>query len=174
MHAWRERYDTAETLAGEFDLGGVVWQACMSSDLPRACVTAKAVFGGEIRHTALLREARFAQFDTGNVRLPVWAWQWLLRLSWISGHRSQRACRDDFRQSVLAVADQLSGLEQDTLVVSHAGMMAYLSRELRRRGFIGPKLRMARHAMVYVYERQSGEAGEGVGDLGRCNSSDVA
>jgi len=153
LQEWRVRYDLAETSVGEFDLGGVLWQACISSDLPRARITASAVFQGEIGHTALLREPEFAQFKTGNLRLPVWVWKWMLRLSWMTGHRSQRACRDEFRQRVLALAEQLSAAERDTLVVSHAGMMAYLSAELRRRGFIGPKLRIAEHATVYIYEK---------------------
>lgn len=53
----------------------------------------------------------------------------------------------------MSIADHLSAVEQDTLVVSHAGMMAYLSAELRRRGFLGPKLRIARHATAYLYEK---------------------
>lgn len=153
LQAWRERYDAAEALAGTFDLGGVVWQACLSSDLPRASLTARTVFRGEIEQTVLLREPEFALFQTGNLRLPMWGWQGLLRLAWLTGHRSQRACRDDFRQRVLAMADRLSALQQDTLVVSHAGMMAYLSAELRRRGFTGPKLRLAKHARAYIYEK---------------------
>src|SRR5262245_24033709 len=157
LQAWRERYDQAETTVSEFDLGGIAWQACFSSDLPRACITAKAVFHGEVTQTPVLREAQFAQFQTGNLRLPLWAWQWVLRYTWLTGHRSQRDCRDDFQQRVRAAADQLSALKQDTLVVSHAGMMAYLSAELRRRGFVGPKLRIAKHARAYIYEKNGGE-----------------
>jgi broad specificity phosphatase PhoE len=156
LQAWRERYDLAKTSIGEFDLGGVDWQTCLSSDQPRACITASAVFRGEVGHTDLLREAQFATFNTGNLRLPVLAWKWMLRLSWMTGHRSQRACRDEFQQRVLATADRLCALDRDTLVVSHAGMMAYLSAELRRRGFVGPKLRIAKHARVYVYEKNGG------------------
>ena len=150
---WRKSYDMAETSVGKFDLGGVDWEKCFSSDLPRATITAKAVFGGEVEQTAMLREAEFAQFQTGRLRLPIWAWRWVLRFTWMSGHKSQRACRDDFRRRVLAMADRLSGMNGDTLVVSHAGLMMYLSAELRRRGFSGPKLRLPRHAIVYVYEQ---------------------
>lgn len=156
LRVWREGYDHAETLVGAFDLGGVAWQACISSDLNRTCVTARAVFNGPIVRTALLREPEFAPFQTGNLRLPVWTWRGLLQLSWLTGHKSQRACRDDFRRRVGAVADQLCAADQDTLVVSHAGMMAFLSRELRRRGFAGPKLRIAKHATAYVYEKRDG------------------
>ncbi len=153
LQTWLERYNLAETTVGEFDLGGVDWQTCLSSDLPRARITAQAVFSGQASHTELLREAQFTPFKTGNLRLPVWIWKWMLRLCWMTGHRSQRACRDEFRQRVAIMADQLSVMDQDTLVVSHAGMMAYLSAELRRRGFTGPKLRVAKHASVYIYEK---------------------
>lgn len=153
LQAWCESYDLASVSIGHFDLGGVVWQACISSDLPRTSMTASAIFDGEIKQTALLREPQFARFKTGKLRLPVWAWRGLLHLSWMTGHRSQRACRDEFRRRVTVVADQLSATDQDTLVVSHAGMMAYLGAELRRRGFVGPRLRIARHAKVYLYEK---------------------
>lgn len=153
LHTWRERYELAETTVGEFHLGDVPWHACLASDLPRARITAAAVFRGPIEHTPLLREVQFAQFCTGNLRLPVWAWHWLLRLTWMTGHRSQRHCRDEFRQRVSTIADRLSAAPHDTLVVSHAGMMAYLSAELCRRGFTGPKLRIAKHATAYIYEK---------------------
>ncbi len=158
LRAWMERYDLAATSAGTFDLGGVVWRACLSSDLPRARLTAHAVFSGEVQLTALLREPQFAQFNTGNLRLPVRIWQWVMWLSWLTGHRSQRTGRDDFRRRVRAVAEQLSAVDRDTLVVSHAGMMAFLSAELRRRGFLGPKLRVAKHAKAYLYERTVDES----------------
>jgi broad specificity phosphatase PhoE len=153
LDAWQQRYDAAPAVVGAFDLGGVVWQACRSSDAERARVTAAAVFGEAVEETPLLREASFAPFATGGLRLPVGAWRWVLRFTWMTGHRSQRARRDDFRRRVATVADELCEARQDTLVVSHAGMMAFLSRELRKRGFAGPKLRDARHATVYVYER---------------------
>lgn len=155
LQAWRERYDGAEAIVGHFDLGGINWQACLSSDLPRALRTAQSVFDGTVECTPLLREAEFATFSTGKLRLPVWAWKWVLRAAWTTGHASQRACRDDFRRRVAAIADRLIRCDRDTLVVSHAGMMAYLSAELRRRGFIGPKVRVARHASAYVYESRS-------------------
>ena len=153
LHEWRERYDAAEVQLGKFELGGIDWGACVASDLPRAKRTAAEVFPGEIEHTELLREAEFAPFQTGNLRLPVLAWRWMIRGAWITGHNSQRACRDDLRRRVQTMADRLSAAEEDTLVVSHAGMMLYLSTELRRRGFSGPKLRIAKHAVAYVYER---------------------
>lgn len=155
LHQWQQRYDAAEPVLGDFDLGGVQWQACLCSDQPRAIATAARIHGEGVEHTALLREARFARFRTGGLRLPFGAWKWLLRLSWMSGHASQRHCRDEFRTRVATVADRLVAMDRDVLVVSHAGMMAWLGAALRQRGFAGPSLRVARHAQAYLYRRRS-------------------
>jgi len=150
---WRENYEQAATPVGTAELGGVDWKACLASDLPRARITARAIFRGGIHETELLREARFAEFRTGRLRLPVTAWEKLLRLAWMTGHSSQRACRDAFRAQVSAAADRVAAMECDTLVVSHMGVMIQLGAELCRRGFSGPRLRAVRHAFAYVYER---------------------
>lgn len=152
LAAWQEQYDLSAPIVGPFDLGGVEWRACLSSDLERARQTATAVFPGPVEHLALLREGRFGAFPTGRLRLPSAWWRWVLRLSWYFGHPSQRAHRDDFKRRVAQAAEQLSTLPHDTLVVSHAGFMVYLSRELRRRGFSGPTLRVPDFATAYVYE----------------------
>ncbi|MCQ3923173.1 MAG: histidine phosphatase family protein [Burkholderiales bacterium] len=151
LHDWRSRYDRADAVVGAFNLGSTDWQVCISSDLPRAITTAHAVFENHIERTPLLREPQFNQFATGELRLPFFAWKWLLRLSWITGHSSQRACRDEFNRRVVTVADNLTSMNKDVLVISHAGMMAYLSAELKRRGFAGPSFRIARHANVYTF-----------------------
>jgi broad specificity phosphatase PhoE len=149
---WLRHYDASPVLPGRAELGNRTWNRCICSDLERAAVTARTVFPGPIEPTHLLREPGFEPFQTGGLRLPVPIWIWIVRLSWWTGHSSQRACRDDFRRRVLAMADRLESETGNTLVVSHAGMMANLSAELRRRGFAGPRLRMARHAVLYVYE----------------------
>jgi broad specificity phosphatase PhoE len=153
LQEWLLRYDRAPVIVGPFDLGGVTWRQCLASDLPRAQTTARAVFSGEIEFTPCLRETQFAPFRTGRLRMPVFVWHGLVRYCWLTGHVSQRRVRDEFCGRVVTMADRLMRLEQDTLVVSHAGMMAFLSAELRRRGYQGPKLRVARHARAYLYER---------------------
>ena len=175
LQDWRERYDAAAVTVGVADLGAIGWSACLCSDLGRAAATARAVFRGPIEQTALLREASFAPFRTGNLRLPVWLWIWVLRISWVTGHASQRGCRDEFRRRVSAAADLIEARAGDLLVVSHAGMMAYLSAELRRRGFAGPKLRMAKHATLYLFERESVlRPGEKPGGAGNAHEVAVA
>lgn len=153
LHQWREQYEASPVILGQADLGSFQWTHCISSDVERAVATAKAVFRGPVEQTSLLREPDFAQFPTGNLRLPVLIWRLLLMLSWATGHKTQRACRDEFRRRVIATADLLEAKTGDILVVSHAGIMSYLSAEFRRRGFSGPKLRIAKHATLYVYER---------------------
>jgi broad specificity phosphatase PhoE len=152
LDEWKRQYDASRIVHTEVDLGGTRWSTCLSSDLDRAVATAKALFVGSIETTALLREAEFFLFETGQLRLPVLVWRWLLHLSWITGHRSQRRYRDEFRRRVLAAADEIEKRAGDVLVVSHAGMMLYLGAELRRRGFVGPKLRIPKHATLYAYD----------------------
>ena len=154
---WRVRYDSARAIPVPINLGSTAWNACLSSDLDRAIVTANAAFNGMLEITPLLREPEFSQFRTGRLRLPIWVWRWMLRISWMTGHRSQRHCRDDFRLRVASVVDALERRNENTLVVSHAGMMAYLSAALRNRGYIGPRLRIPKHAQLYEYEKHSNQ-----------------
>ncbi len=149
---WRTRYDLSPTIPRLVDLGALPWDRCLSSDLERALVTAKAAFPGPVESMPLLREVEFATFRTGRLRLPILLWRGVLGLSWATGHRSQRATRDAFRSRVNEAADLLEGTAGNTLVVCHAGIMIYLSAELRRRGFLGPKLRRPLHATLYCYE----------------------
>ena len=156
LHAWRKRYDTAEAHPTGVTLDSTGWPRCYSSDMTRAYATAQTLYSGEIVQTPLLREADIAEFQTGQLRLPVSLWRWVLRFTWMTGHRSQRAARDDFRSRVQAVADLAESSEGDVLLFSHAGLLAYLRAELVRRGFRGPKFRIAEHARLYVFERARG------------------
>lgn len=154
LSEWLRTYDASPvTVLDGVDLGPDPWAECVSSDMERAAVTAAAVFQGEFERTPLLREPEFAGFRTGRLRLPVRIWRMVLLFCWSTGHRSQRACRDDFRRRVEAAADLLEARTRDVLVVSHAAMMNYLSAELIHRGFQGPKLKIAKHATLHVYER---------------------
>ena len=173
LFEWRQTYDASPAILGQADLGSIEWRQCLSSDMERAMATAKAVFRGPAEPTPLLREPDFTPFQTGDLRLPVWIWRWILQFSWATGHKSQRGCRDAFLRRVAATADLLEAKVADILVVSHAGMMAYLSAELRRRGFRGPKLRIAKHAKTYIYEGGSGSGDEGKSPCAspRCSAS---
>lgn len=153
LQRWRVRYDAANPIVGPIDVSAVAWQRCLSSDLRRAAVTAQTAYSGPITQTPLLREADVPALPTGKLRLPVWGWRMLLRLLWFTGHQSQRAARDAFNARIKAIADRLEQEPVDTLVVSHAGVMFFLRKELLRRGFTGPKFGVAENARLYVFER---------------------
>ena len=76
-------------------------------------------------------------------------------MAWLTGHRSQRSFRDDLHRRVRAAADTLASHSADVLVVSHGGFIYYLSNELRRRGYLGPKLREPQCATLYVYHLET-------------------
>jgi broad specificity phosphatase PhoE len=153
LQRWRGRYDAAAPIVGLIDVNAVNWQRCFSSDLKRAFVTAQTAYAGPITQTPLLREADVPALPTGKLCLPVWGWRLLLRFAWFTGHKSQRAARDEFRRRIIAIADLLEQEPVDTLVVSHAGVMFFLRKELRRRGFRGPRFKLAEPARLYVFER---------------------
>lgn len=155
LQDWRERYDNAPVDYITPSGAAEIWARCYSSDLRRAFVTASAIHGGAVVQTPLLREPEIRQFRTGNLTLPFWVWRWILRFAWMTGHLSQRSARDDFTRRVQQVADLIESSEDGILLVSHAGMMAYLRRELLRRGFEGPKFTIADHAKIYVFEKTS-------------------
>jgi broad specificity phosphatase PhoE len=153
LHQWRQTYEASEVIPGPVDLGASPWLKCFSSDLRRAYVTAQAAHAGLITQTPLLREVEANPFRTGRLRLPIRVWRLILHLAWMTSHESQRAARDDFRQRILAATELLEAEQNDTLVVSHAGTMMYLRKELLRRGFRGPNFGIAEHARAYVFER---------------------
>lgn len=154
---WQARYDAAEPVVGPIHVTGIAWARCFSSDLKRAAATAQVAWSGQIVFTPLLREFQLAPFDTGSLRLPVLIWRMLLRLAWFTGHKSQRSARDDFHRRIKASADLLEQESVNTLVVSHAGVMFFLRKELLRRGFSGPRFGLAETARLYVFERATKE-----------------
>ena len=142
------------TVPARMDPHDIAWERCISSDLPRAVRTAQQLYDGPIEQTPLLREPHVAEFSTGNLRLPATMWHWVLRASWMIGHKSQQTARDEFRarmseleQTVLAPNDI------DTLIVSHAGVMLFMRSMLLRLGYSGPAFRMAAHGRLYLFER---------------------
>jgi broad specificity phosphatase PhoE len=152
--AWRDRYDLADIVDVRLDAHAIPWQRCISSDLPRAVRTAEQLFTGPIEQTPLLREPHVAEFATGRLRLPANMWHWVLRASWMTGHSSQQAARDEFRARMTEFEETvLASIEVDTLIVSHAGVMLFLRAILTRLGFTGPHYRLAEHGKLYLFER---------------------
>ncbi len=153
LQRWRVRYDASEAIVRPLEVRAIAWQRCFSSDLKRAYVTAQAAYSGAIVQTTLLREVETLPLATGRLRLPLWGWRWVIRLAWLTGHKSQRPARDELHRRVRAMAELLEAEPVDKLVVSHAGMMLFLRKELLRRGFQGPGFRLAQHGRLYLLER---------------------
>lgn len=153
LNEWRVRYDAADVRPFPVCDETGRWSRCYTSDLTRAAITARALYRGEVIPLAALREAEFAPFATGGLRLPVRLWRTIFRIAWMTGHGSQRHLRDDFFARVRSVADLVESQHDAVLLVSHAGMMFYLRKELLRRGFRGPGFQIAAHARVYEFER---------------------
>lgn len=150
---WRQKYDDSEVFERSVADETHRWACCYASYLSRAQTTARAFWSAEILTRPDLREVEFAPFATGQVKLPVRLWRLLIRIAWMTGHASQRALRDDFRHRVRRMVDEIESQGQDALVVSHAGMMMYLRKELLLRGFSGPKFGIAEHARIYEFQR---------------------
>ncbi len=151
---WRGAYEQSDVRPGEIDLAGIPWSRCYASDLPRALLTAQAVFPGDIIQMPELREPRVGDFRTGRLRLPFSLWKQVLRVAWMTSHRSQRAARAAFMASIQQVVERVvATAAEDTLIVSHAGVMMFLRKELVRLGFAGPRFTIARNAQLYVFEK---------------------
>lgn len=157
IEQWRREYEASEVIPREVALGETPWRRCFASDLPRAYRTAQSIFRGPVKPLPQLREAEVAPFHTGRLRLPVLGWRLLVRAAWLTAHRSQRAARDMFLVNVRHVAREvLHPQSEHTLVVSHAGVMLFLRRELRALGYAGPRFTVAEHGRLYVFERRAG------------------
>lgn len=153
IQAWMREYDKSQVIPAAVDLGDTCWQRCYASTSSRALATAQSIYTGPIIKTDLLREPVIQPFNTGRLKLPFFGWRWLLRLAWLTSHSSQRAVKQRFLADIEAAVEMLrGGAGETTLVVSHAGVMMFLRKELLRRGFQGPKFRMAEHGRLYVFE----------------------
>ena len=154
---WREEDELSEVHAGEIDLGGIHWRHCFSSDMPRAYLTAQSVFpGGGISQLPELREPHVGNFRTGKLRLPYFLWKQLLRIAWMSSHSSQRAAKEAFMAKIRhIVAEVVLKAQEDTLIVSHAGVMMFLRKELVKLGYAGPGFKIAQNGRLYVFERKA-------------------
>ncbi len=155
LRAWREEYERADVTLGTIDLGGIAWRRCFSSDLPRAYITAKTAFPGDIVQRPELREPDILPSPTGGLRLPLLGWRVMLQLAWLTSHSSQRPAKDEFLARVNTLRMEiLTKAEEDTLIVSHGGMMMFLRKELLALGFTGPKFGLAQNGKLYVFEKR--------------------
>jgi broad specificity phosphatase PhoE len=154
LHQWLDEYDASDVEPTDVDLGATRWDSCYASPLYRAYKTAETIYDGEVIQMEALREVRPDPILNNDVRLPFIAWPLLLRLAWFVNHASQTEGRADVERRVANVLDDiLARGGQEILIVSHGGIMAFLRKELLRRGYFGPKFGIAENATLYVFEK---------------------
>jgi len=150
---WFRVYDQADIEIMNADLGGIQWEHCYASDMPRASRTAEIIYDGGITPMKELRELPPPQFRTG-AKLPFIAWAVLIRVSWLFN----RQTREDIRMAKIRINKVLDQIakekEQDVLIVSHAALMLYMRKELLKRGFSGPKFQVAENGKLYVFRNE--------------------
>jgi len=149
---WFDAYDAAPIESGAADLGGVAWERCVASDLPRAYGTAEAIFPGAVERRAELREIPLSLPRT-RIKLPFAWWAVCARLSY-SFDAEARAELRRAEERVGALFDELlAGPERRILIVSHGALMMLMRAELARRGFRGPRIVYPRNGKLYRFAR---------------------
>lgn len=88
-----------------------------------------------------------------RLRLPVLMWAVWIRLSMYFDRKTREEIkRARFRIS--EVFDHAFGNHtENVLIVSHAALMVFMREELIRRGFAGPKFKIAKNGELYVFEK---------------------
>ncbi|BBI31329.1 histidine phosphatase family protein [Cohnella abietis] len=148
---WFQEYDLAEIEEGSTDLCGIEWNQCLVSDMTRARITAEKIFEGTILVKADLREIPAPKFTT-KLKLPFLGWLILIRLSVLMNRQTRQDIKIA-KERINKVLDEAVASDlENVLIVSHAALMMYMSRELIKRGFHGPKLGYPTNGKLYVFE----------------------
>ncbi|KHF40168.1 histidine phosphatase family protein [Halalkalibacter okhensis] len=149
---WIREYDQSEVVENEIHLGDVKWQRCYSSDLSRAVKTAQKAYKDDIIYLEELREVQLNPVIRGNVRLPLFVHLLFIRGAWLLEHKSQIDPKKDVIKRINKTLDEILRSNEEVLIVGHGGIMMFMSRELKRRGFKGPTLRRPANGKLYIYD----------------------
>ena len=153
---WVEEYDASDVEKNIIDLQDTRWKGCYSSDLSRARVTAESVYEGEISYLKELREIRLSPLFKSKRKLPLLLHLTFIRLAWWFNHRSQPESKREIKERISGVVDRIIREGEDVLIVGHGGIMMYMRKELRKRGFTGPSFRRPSNGTLYVYQDRTG------------------
>jgi broad specificity phosphatase PhoE len=153
LFQWFEEYKDSDIEDGEVDLCGIKWKRCFTSDLLRAEKTAKKIYNENFIKMEKLREIQPAPLFRRNVKLPLFLWAALIRVTWIINHKSQIQSKKYVIERIGTVLDEILALDgEDVLVVTHGALMLFIRKELVKRGFKGPKLKTPANGKVYIYD----------------------
>ncbi|RSD25390.1 histidine phosphatase family protein [Mesobacillus subterraneus] len=156
---WQQDYDRSGVEEVEIDHDGHEWSMCYSSDLDRAKNTALKAFEGDIIFAEELREVTLHPLFQSTLRLPLWLHVTLIRLAWLIGHKSQLENKKTVLERINKILDKAVEHGDNVLIVSHGGIMMYMRKELKKRGFHGPKFNRPENALLYIFEKKEDTAG---------------
>jgi broad specificity phosphatase PhoE len=146
---WFKDYDEAEIEKSTVDLLGIDWKHCYSSDLSRSIQTAEHIYSGEVSKRVELREIPMTPFKR-RLKLPFLVWGMLVRLSWHTNIEMKKEITR-IELTINKFIDEVISKQDNTLIVSHGALMILIAKELRKRGFIGPKLNHPRNGKLYIF-----------------------
>lgn len=156
---WSEKYEVSKVIKKKVDMYGIEWDICYVSDLPRAIATAKEVYSGKMKIDKLLREVDNAPFiHTERLKLPFEVWHICGRLAWYFKSKSQPETIEGTKRRINHFLDRIDWSKENILIVFHGFMLYNFQKELRKRGFVGEKLRLVQNGVLYGYSRKQSEA----------------
>ena len=155
---WSEKYEVSKVIKKKVDMYDIEWDICYASDLPRAITTAKEVYSGNLKIDKLLREVDNAPFiNTDKIRLPFEVWHVCGRLAWFFKSKSQPETRIQTKKRINDFLDRIDWSKDNVLIVFHGFMLYNFQKELRKRGFLGEKLKLVKNGVLYEYLREEPE-----------------
>lgn len=155
---WSEKYEVSKVIKKKVEMYDIEWDICYASDLPRAITTAKEVYSGNLKIDKLLREVDNAPFmHTDKIRLPFEVWHVCGRLAWFFKSKSQPETRSQTKKRINDFLDRIDWSKENVLIVFHGFMLYNFQKELRKRGFLGEKLKLVKNGVLYEYLREEPE-----------------
>lgn len=152
---WLEEYEVSKIIRKKVEMYGIEWDICYASDLPRAVATAKDVYRGDVLIDKLLREVDMAPFiHTKRIKLPFEVWHICGRLAWYFKTKSQPESIKDTKKRINDFLDSIEWTKENILIVFHGFMLYNFQKELRKRGFIGNKLKIVKNGVLYEYVKE--------------------
>ena len=119
-------------------------QTIYISTLDRTLQTAEKIFGEvEFKSTSMLNEVPLRSgFDT-SLRMPLWFWNVLGRLQWLTGNKRQPESKAKTTIRAEQFADSITDHNVDCAIVTHGFFMHTLISELEKEGFKPDKHRIS-------------------------------
>ncbi|WP_125153530.1 histidine phosphatase family protein [Clostridium rectalis] len=151
---YNREYDKAEVIKNEIIINES-WDKCYCSSLPRAIITAKTLYDGEIIISDKLVEIPAMAVIKLAIPLPYYAWSLLSRVAWGRNHASQPEGRLESLKRINYFIDYILENEKDSniLIVSHAGALYEMRKILINKGFTGDWFLKPRNGKLYILKK---------------------